>query len=69
MSMSNKELLQNIQFRNIITWLKNTGRRASAGWLVFKLQDGTIGEALDYVDNCHVCPTPDGDLVEAKEEK
>ena len=57
-------LLGSIQFRNIITWLKNTGRRASAGWLVKQIQRGSVREALDYVDGCHVCPTSDGGLIE-----
>jgi len=53
------EVLDNLQFRNIITFLKNGGKRLSAAYLVRKvdsLSGGTmtIPEALDYVNDCHV---------------
>ena len=53
-------LLGSLQFRQIITYLRNGGKRISAAWLVWKIQQGTTKEAIDYVNGCHVVSTPDG---------
>ena len=49
-----RNLLNHIQFRNIVTWQKNTGRRVAIIWFVKQLQGGTLKEAKEYVDGCHV---------------
>ena len=58
------DLLDSIQFRNIITFLKNGGMRMSAIWLVHKLSLMGIKDCKEYVSNCHVHHSQDGITIE-----
>jgi len=58
------DLLDSIQFRNIITFLKNGGMRMSAIWLVHKLSLMSIKDCKEYVSNCHVHHSQDGITIE-----
>lgn len=64
--MNNTDLLKNIQFRNIITFLKNSGLRISAIWLVRQISDMSIPDTKKYVNGCHICT--DGLSLKEKEE-
>ena len=47
-------LLDSMQFRNIITFLKHGGMKVSARWLVMKVGGLSVKKAGEYVDDCHV---------------
>ena len=47
-------LLDSMQFRHIITFLKNGRMRVSARWLAMKVGGLSVKKAGEYVDDCHV---------------
>lgn len=54
MEIISAALLASMQFRNIITFLKNGGMKVSARWLAMKVGGLGVKESGEYVDGCHV---------------
>ena len=57
-------LLDSMQFRNIITFLKNSKMRMSAVWLVHEVSKMGPTDCADYVEGCYVHDSLDGTTLE-----
>ena len=63
-----EELRDNLTFRNILCWLKNTDHAISARWLAIKVLGMSVEESKDYVyKRCRITSTCDGTLKEIKQ--
>lgn len=62
-----KELLGTLQFKNIITFLKNSGMPTSAAWLAMKVGELSVKDAIKYRNNCKISPDRDGGLIDINE--
>jgi len=58
------ELLNTLQFKNIITFLKNAGLPTSAAWLAMKVGNLSVKEAIAYRNQCRISPSGDGGFVD-----
>ena len=53
-------LKTNLQFRSLITYLKNSELSIYGLWLPMKIFGMKVSEAKEFRDNCKVCCHPDG---------